>query len=65
VNGGPLAVIAARLRQPLIIACIAPGALLGPHVGINLVHDEESIAGAYSASSRERSLATMTSRARS
>ena len=38
-----LAVVAARLRQPLIIAYIATGALLGPHVGINLVHDEESI----------------------
>jgi len=40
-----LAVVAARLRQPLIIAYIATGALLGPHVGINVVHDEASIEG--------------------
>ena len=38
-----LAVIAARLRQPLIIGYIATGVLLGPEMGINLVHDEESI----------------------
>lgn len=38
-----LAVVAARLKQPLIIAYIATGALLGPHIGINLVHEEESI----------------------
>jgi Kef-type K+ transport system membrane component KefB len=38
-----LAVVAARLKQPLIIAYIATGALLGPHIGINLIHEEESI----------------------
>jgi Kef-type K+ transport system membrane component KefB len=40
-----LAVVATRLRQPLIIAYIATGVLLGPHVGINVVHDEASIEG--------------------
>jgi Kef-type K+ transport system membrane component KefB/Trk K+ transport system NAD-binding subunit len=38
-----LAVVAQRLGQPLIIGYIVAGALLGPHVGLGLVHDEESI----------------------
>ncbi|MBI1737549.1 MAG: cation:proton antiporter [Candidatus Rokubacteria bacterium] len=38
-----LALIARQLRQPLILGYILGGALLGPHVGLGLVHDEVSI----------------------
>lgn len=38
-----LAAVAQRLGQPLIIGYIVAGAVLGPHVGLNLVHDEENI----------------------
>jgi Kef-type K+ transport system membrane component KefB len=38
-----LAFIARRLNQPLILGYILAGAVLGPHVGFHVVHDEESI----------------------
>ena len=38
-----LALVAHRLGQPLIIGYIVAGAILGPHVGLNVIHDEHSI----------------------
>jgi Kef-type K+ transport system membrane component KefB len=38
-----LAVVARRLGQPLIIGYILAGAVLGPHVGLGLIHDEKGI----------------------
>ena len=38
-----LALLARRIRQPLILGYILGGALLGPHVGLGLVTDETSI----------------------
>jgi Kef-type K+ transport system membrane component KefB len=38
-----LALVARRLGQPLILGYIAGGALLGPHLGLGIVHDEASI----------------------
>jgi Kef-type K+ transport system membrane component KefB len=38
-----LALVAECLGLPLIIGYIVAGVLLGPHVGLNLVHDEASI----------------------
>jgi Kef-type K+ transport system membrane component KefB/Trk K+ transport system NAD-binding subunit len=38
-----LALIARRLRQPLILGYILGGALLGPHIGFGVIHDEHSI----------------------
>jgi Kef-type K+ transport system membrane component KefB/Trk K+ transport system NAD-binding subunit len=35
--------IARRLGQPLILGYIIGGALLGPHLGFGVIHDEESI----------------------
>ncbi|MGH7314384.1 MAG: cation:proton antiporter [Candidatus Rokuibacteriota bacterium] len=38
-----LAGVAQRLRQPLIIGYIVTGALLGPQVGLGVIHDEANI----------------------
>src|SRR5262245_49605541 len=38
-----LALVAHRLGQPLIIGYIVAGAVLGPHVGLNVIHNEHSI----------------------
>lgn len=38
-----LALIARRLNQPLILGYILGGALLGPHLGVGVIHDEHSI----------------------
>jgi len=38
-----LALVAQRLKQPLILGYILGGALLGPHLGFGIVHDEASI----------------------
>ncbi|MCB1866806.1 MAG: cation:proton antiporter [Chromatiales bacterium] len=38
-----LAHIAQRIRQPLLLGYIAAGILLGPNLGLGLVHSEESI----------------------
>lgn len=38
-----VALLARRLRQPLILGYIVGGALLGPHVGLGVVTDEASI----------------------
>jgi Kef-type K+ transport system membrane component KefB len=38
-----LALIARRLGQPLILGYILGGALLGPHIGVGVIHDEHSI----------------------
>jgi Kef-type K+ transport system membrane component KefB/Trk K+ transport system NAD-binding subunit len=38
-----LALIARRLGQPLILGYILGGALLGPHIGFGVIHDEHSI----------------------
>ncbi|HYE90458.1 MAG TPA: cation:proton antiporter, partial [Terriglobales bacterium] len=38
-----LALVARRLKQPLILGYILGGALLGPHLGFGIVHDEASI----------------------
>ena len=38
-----LALVAHRLGQPLIIGYIVAGAILGPHVGLNVIDDEHSI----------------------
>lgn len=43
VVAAALALLAHRLGQPLIIGYIVAGAVLGPHVGFNVIHDEESI----------------------
>ena len=37
------ALLARRIRQPLILGYVLGGALLGPHIGIGLVTDETSI----------------------
>ena len=38
-----LALVAYRLGQPMILGYVLAGAVLGPHVGLNVIHDEESI----------------------
>ena len=38
-----LALVARKLNQPLILGYILGGALLGPHLGFGLIHDEASI----------------------
>ncbi|HYB44278.1 MAG TPA: cation:proton antiporter [Candidatus Methylomirabilis sp.] len=43
VAAAALALVARRVRQPLILGYIAGGAFLGPHLGIGLVVDEASI----------------------
>lgn len=43
VAAAGFAILARRIRQPLIIGYILGGALLGPHVGIGFVTDEASI----------------------
>jgi Kef-type K+ transport system membrane component KefB len=43
VAAAALAFIARQLGQPLILGYIVAGALLGPHVGMNVLHDEAAI----------------------
>jgi Kef-type K+ transport system membrane component KefB len=43
VAAAVLAVLARRLGQPLLLGYILAGAVLGPHVGLGIVTDEESI----------------------
>jgi Kef-type K+ transport system membrane component KefB/CheY-like chemotaxis protein len=38
-----LAFVARLLRQPLLLGYIAAGIVIGPHIGLGWVHDEESI----------------------
>jgi Kef-type K+ transport system membrane component KefB len=38
-----LAFLARMLGQPLVLGYVAAGALLGPHVGLHVVHDEAAI----------------------
>jgi Kef-type K+ transport system membrane component KefB len=43
VAAAALAFLARRLGQPLLLGYIVAGALLGPHVGLNVLHDEAAI----------------------
>jgi Kef-type K+ transport system membrane component KefB len=43
IAAAALALVARRLNQPLILGYVLGGALLGPHLGVALVTDEESI----------------------
>ena len=43
IAAAALALVARRLKQPLILGYVLGGALLGPHLGVGLVTDEASI----------------------
>jgi Kef-type K+ transport system membrane component KefB len=43
IGAAGLALLAYRIRQPLILGYILAGAVLGPHFGFGVIQDEESI----------------------